>query len=48
MQYRKQIREWLNAHECEMLRDLGELIAIPSVMGETQEHAPFGIRLCHG
>ncbi len=42
MQYRTQIQEWLRAHEAEMLADLGELIAIPSVMGTPQENAPFG------
>ena len=42
MQYRTQIQDWLRAHESEMLRDLGELIAIPSVMGAPAENAPFG------
>ena len=42
MQYRTQIQNWLKAHETEMLADLGELIAIPSVMGTPQENAPFG------
>ncbi len=42
MQYREQIEQWLLAHEQEMLRDLGELVAIRSVKGEPAANAPFG------
>ena len=42
MQYRTQIQDWLKAHEEEMLRDLGALIAIPSVRGDAKPDAPFG------
>lgn len=42
MQYREQIQEWLAAHKEEMLADLAELIAVPSVMGESAPDAPFG------
>lgn len=42
MQYRAQIQNWIQAHESELIADLGELIAIPSVMGKPADHAPFG------
>ncbi|MCR5718843.1 MAG: Sapep family Mn(2+)-dependent dipeptidase [Oscillospiraceae bacterium] len=42
MQYRSQIQSWLKDHESEMLTDLGELIAVPSVRGKAQMSAPYG------
>lgn len=36
------IRDWVDSNKDEMLNDLGELVAIPSVMGEPTEDAPFG------
>ena len=41
MQYRTQIQDWLKAHEDEMLRALGELIAIPSVSWKKRKPAAF-------
>ncbi len=42
MQYRNEIRAWIRSHEKDMIADLEKLIAVPSVMGASQERAPFG------
>ncbi len=42
MQYQKEIHDYLQAHQQEMLDLLGKLVAVRSVQGEVQEHAPFG------
>lgn len=36
------IQDWIYSHKDEMLSVLGELISVPSVMGEPVEGAPFG------
>ena len=38
----KSIKTWLAEHEEEFVKDLGRLIAIDSVQGETKPGAPFG------
>ena len=42
MNYQKQIHDYLEKHQQEMLTVLSELIAVRSVQGDAQEHAPFG------
>lgn len=42
MNYQKEIHDYLEAHQQEMLDVLGKLIAIRSVQGDAQENAPFG------
>ncbi len=42
MKYQKEIHEYLVQHQHEMLSLLGNLIAVRSVQGPAQEHAPFG------
>ena len=42
MKYQKEIHEYLEAHQQEMLDVLEKLIAIRSVQGEPLENAPFG------
>ncbi len=37
------IHDWIYSEKDEMLNVLGELVAIPSVMGEPAEGAPFGV-----
>ncbi len=37
------IHDWIYSKKEEMLSDLGKLVAIPSVMGEPAEGAPFGV-----
>lgn len=37
------IHDWIYSEKDEMLNVLGELVAIPSVMGELAEGAPFGV-----
>lgn len=39
---KNRINDYIRSHKEEMLRDLAELVAIPSVRGEAQEGAPFG------
>lgn len=36
------MKNYINSKKAEMVRDLSELVAIPSVMGEPFEDAPFG------
>ena len=40
----KRIDEWIDSHQEEYLRDLGELVAVPSVanMGVAEGEFPFG------
>lgn len=38
-----EIREYIQSQKDEILRVLGELVEIPSVMGEPTENAPFGV-----
>lgn len=40
--YDKEIREWIQAHKEEILRDHMALCRIPSVRGEAEENAPYG------
>ena len=42
MQYQTEIHGWIAAHRDEMLADLSELIAIPSVQGAPAPGKPFG------
>lgn len=42
MRYQKEIHNYLEKHQKEMLDLLSELIAVRSVQGKAQEHAPFG------
>ncbi len=39
----EKIHDWIYSRKDEILSDLGELVAIPSVMGEPAEGAPFGV-----
>ncbi|HQM01095.1 MAG TPA: Xaa-His dipeptidase, partial [Ruminococcus flavefaciens] len=36
------IRKYLESHKEEMIADLRELVAIPSVQGDAEEGLPFG------
>lgn len=36
------ISEWIDAHADELVRDIGRLVAVPSVRGEPEPDAPFG------
>lgn len=38
----EKICEFINSHKDEMVRDLAELVAIPSVVGDPERGAPFG------
>ncbi len=42
MKFQKQIHDYVYGKKDEMLRDLAELVRIPSVLGEPEEGAPFG------
>lgn len=39
----ERISEWIDAHEAEFLRDVSRMIAVPSVGGEPEPGAPFGV-----
>lgn len=38
----EKIKDYIYSHKDEMLKDLGELVAIPSVLGDAKDGAPFG------
>ena len=42
MSIREQISEWVDAHEQELIRDIGRLVAVKSVRGEPGPDTPFG------
>lgn len=42
MKLTDRISKWVDAHESELLRDIGRLVAVRSVRGEAAPDAPFG------
>ena len=42
MTVQERISQWVDAHEAELIRDIGRLVAVRSVRGEAEPDAPFG------
>ena len=42
MTVQERISQWVDAHEAELMRDIGRLVAVRSVRGEAEPDAPFG------
>ena len=42
MTLQERISQWVDAHEAELIRDIGRLVAVKSVRGEPEPDAPFG------
>ena len=42
MTLQERISQWVDAHEAELIRDIGRLVAVKSVRGEPGPDAPFG------
>ena len=42
MTVEERISQWVDAHEAELIRDIGRLVAVRSVRGEAEPDAPFG------
>ena len=40
--YREQIEQWFEDHREEMVKDIMDLVAIPSVDGEARPGKPYG------
>lgn len=42
MTVKERISQWVDSHETELIRDIGRLVAVPSVRGAAEPDAPFG------
>ena len=39
----QKVNEWIDSHQDELLQDIKDLCAIPSVLADAEEDAPFGV-----